>query len=474
MDELDDDGFAFVLHRPNEKLSQETRSKIRRHSMKAVAAARNRSNGGAFNYYRMRKRREAPPSPLPPIPLSGLELLVRDRGIDPMDLSALTSVHMGTIASAMLQATPSQLSDVLLCRQWSYFSFIPPRFGHVPALDDAFRCLLIMAHSMLVPSYKPSNNIILASYGKALRSLQDAVNEPHYQCIAEVVCAAGMLALCELLHSTDGQLWCHHIDGAARLIQFNGPEAYTSEFEKALLMALSYPICAESLLNNQKCFLEDPQWTRALKNATVQDEMFTDRSPLGIALLILMTKIPTLAKRTGHAVTVQDTLQEDDFDTIAIDVRALRTAVVSWRRDFNTALIHVADEQASRYELLGVALIIHILANRMLLCLVPGERGLLEEEVGSLALELRGLQGTVGRNHRAGFFLSQKAKIADAALATHVDFMGAVGSGRNWICRWHTLKLPHPVAFERRYPEDTALDKHLQLWAIVVNVLNTG
>jgi hypothetical protein len=32
-----------------------------------------------------------------PMPLSGLELLIRDRGIDPLDLSALASIHIGTM-----------------------------------------------------------------------------------------------------------------------------------------------------------------------------------------------------------------------------------------------------------------------------------------------------------------------------------------------------------------------------------------
>jgi hypothetical protein len=31
------------------------------------------------------------------MPLSGLELLIRDRGIDPLDLSALASIHIGTV-----------------------------------------------------------------------------------------------------------------------------------------------------------------------------------------------------------------------------------------------------------------------------------------------------------------------------------------------------------------------------------------
>lgn len=66
----------------------------------------------------------------------------------------------------------------------------------------------------------------------------------------------------------------------------------------------------------------------------------------------------------------------------------------------------------------------------MLCSIVPKERALLEEEVQNLAIELKMVEGSVDHNRRAGFFLSQKAKIADAAIDTHADFQDVVDSGR--------------------------------------------
>ena len=77
--------------------------------MRAVGASRRRSNrsssssnppsapeGGA-------SREPAIPPLLLPVPLSGMELLVKDSGLDPTDLSALTSVHIGAmLVSAMV------------------------------------------------------------------------------------------------------------------------------------------------------------------------------------------------------------------------------------------------------------------------------------------------------------------------------------------------------------------------------------
>ncbi|RFU75534.1 hypothetical protein TARUN_6707 [Trichoderma arundinaceum] len=227
------------------------------------------------------------------------------------------------------------------------------------------------------------------------------------------------------------------VSRAAQLIQFRGPGQFSSDFDIALLLSLVYPICTEALLNNQKCFLQDPVWTQVIQ-ASAKHESFTDRSPLGIRLLILMAKVPGLAKNTCHVVTVQQSLKAEDFDAVAAMVRALRSDIIVWRRDFNIALIHAPDEAKrstnintdKRYELLGVALIIQILASRMLVCISLADRGILEEEVQCFAIELKSLQGSVGHHRRAEVFLTQKAKIADAVIETHDDFAATAGSGR--------------------------------------------
>ncbi|KAL7929787.1 hypothetical protein V8C35DRAFT_314791 [Trichoderma chlorosporum] len=445
MTSSDTNSFEFILHAPNERISRENRSKIRRHAMKAVGAAR-RANDAPYEttakYYTAPRGREMT-SLLPPMPLSGLELLVKHQGLDPLDLSSLTTIHIGPIASALLQLNSSRLPGVLAYRQWSYFSFIPPRFGHVAALDDAFQCLITIAHSFLVPNYRQSDTVILQRYGKALQSLQKAVDEPNNRYSAEILCATGMLSIFELLNSPNGQLWYHHIAGASQIIQFRGPERFSSDFDIALLLSMGYPICSEALLSNKVCFLDDPKWIQVINNAIDNHEVFTDRSPLGIRLLALMVKVPCLAKKTYNIVTMQHSPQAGDSDVLAAKVRILRSNVAIWRREFNMILIHSTNtpqkdgkiDTDKRYELLGVALIIQILASRMIVCISPSDRGLLEEEVQSFAFELKSLLGSVGHHRRAEFFLTQKVKIANAAIDTHDDFAAEIGSGRV-VERW--------------------------------------
>lgn len=257
---------------PNERFSKETQTMIRK---KAMRGRRRLDDVSGSSHKRSPKRPTLDIThQILPLPLSGLEMLVRDRGIDPVNLSALTSVHVGTMfvslhlspvpqlmrrrASTIFASEPARLSGVLLCHQRSYFSFIPARFGYASALDDAFRCLLTVVHSMVIPDHKPSHETTLNYYGRALNSLQSAINSPRDWYSTEVLCATAVLALFEvgldfelwlqtlislqLLNSPNGRLWSQHIAGASRLIRLRGPARFTSEFDKTLLISLSYPI----------------------------------------------------------------------------------------------------------------------------------------------------------------------------------------------------------------------------------------
>ncbi len=85
----------FVIQDPKERFSNETRTKIRRQAMRGrLGAPRHSSMSECKRTMRQNWDTE---HPSPPMPVSGLELLIRDRGIDPLDLSALASVHMGTV-----------------------------------------------------------------------------------------------------------------------------------------------------------------------------------------------------------------------------------------------------------------------------------------------------------------------------------------------------------------------------------------
>jgi hypothetical protein len=213
------------------------------------------------------------------------------------------------------------------------------------------------------------------------------------------------------------------------------------------------------LFSNESCFLDSDVWRATVRRAIDSSEDFSDRSPLGIELMLLMASTPGLARRTSSVVDTV-ALQEDKCNLPAgleAEVRAvnseahsLRQKAIAWRVDFNTALIHSDptspgghadhyDTRTNRYELLGIYSVVHILADRMLVSLSgpEGEHGaasVIEDEVQTLAAELRQTLDTVppiNSNHRANFNLRQKALVADAAIATRDEFRTAATRGRD-------------------------------------------
>lgn len=154
--------------------------------------------------------------------------------------------------------------------------------------------------------------------------------------------------------------------------------------------------------------------------------------------MTFITRIPALALMTFQFLSADTCLQTAELQAGVTKLRSLRSAIIAWRRSFNTALLNAVDvcltandETGKRYELLAIAIVLHILTTRMLLCISPNEREFLEEEVQSHAAELKEIQVSVaGKHGRAAFLISQKAMTADATIATHSDFKESVGTGR--------------------------------------------
>ncbi|KAI0144389.1 hypothetical protein GGR57DRAFT_333748 [Xylariaceae sp. FL1272] len=453
--------FEFVIQEPNAKLSRENHSKIRRHATKAVVAAR-------------RKRDPLYPL-LQPLPLSDLEVLLSDCGLTHIDCSALASIHLGDTAAVLLRKDPTQLKSVLSCRQQSYFSFIPARFGKVAVLDDAFRALITLAHSLVAPTKSARPLVAFGHYGKALRSLQSAVDDPNSRYAPETLCAVGILALFEVLNPSSIKLWNRHIDGASRLIQARGPGRFWSDFDGSLLTTLGSPICANALLTGQECFLATPPWQETLSGLINTDEMFTERSPLTVTNLMLMSQLGGLKKETAEVIYAHGRGELVNTDDLVRRLREHRARETAWRRDYNMALLLAAESYNSqgekefdkRYELLGMHFIMRIFINRFLCSLVSKDCSFLEEEVLSAAAELKQLHDTLmqhnSAHYRAGWFLTQKVIIATLVFATHDDYIKAdkdepIANVATWqrFTKWCDMRrLANPSWNARLQPEAT-------------------
>jgi hypothetical protein len=132
------------------------------------------------------------------MPLSGLDQLTAEIGLNVLDLSALTTVHIGQRATSFLANQPSRLVDLVSCRKLSYLAHVPTRYGYSYCLDDAVRCVTTKARRVLVGSGKGGCTMELALYGKALRSLQSAIDLEQGWRNPDVLCAIQVLSLYEV------------------------------------------------------------------------------------------------------------------------------------------------------------------------------------------------------------------------------------------------------------------------------------
>lgn len=78
-----------------------------------------------------------------------------------------------------------------------YLGHVVRYYGHIPCLDDAMQAVVTQVQANLRPHSPPSERAILLKYGKALKSLQEAINGPSWEG-PEVLCATQLLALFEV------------------------------------------------------------------------------------------------------------------------------------------------------------------------------------------------------------------------------------------------------------------------------------
>ena len=134
----------------------------------------------------------------PQMASTGYEMLRMQCNFDILDLSALTTFHVGRLTTDGLYKFPTGLIDILRCRQWSYFSYIPSRYGHLSCLDDAARCVISRVRGWLNGETSPKATV-LSLYSKALNSLQAAVNDSVLCTKPETLCATEVLSIYEVL-----------------------------------------------------------------------------------------------------------------------------------------------------------------------------------------------------------------------------------------------------------------------------------
>ncbi|KAK7975849.1 hypothetical protein PG989_014312 [Apiospora arundinis] len=377
------------------------------------------SKNATSNALLRRPRQNRPPRAMPPM---GLETVTAKTGLNILDLSALTMVQVGQTASAILELQTNELSGLVSRRRRSYLSFVPIKYGHSPYLDEAVRCLAMRARRVLVPSARPPETREILQYGRALQSLQEAVNGQNWH-DADVLCTVELLSLYELLESQRSHAWERHIAGAARLIQMRGPMRFLSAYEMSLLFSLMGPLVFESCRLNQACFLDEEPWQRLLKYVIAPGEMLSARSYIAVSSWVIFIKFPRLLRDVTNMI-YGDT--QDDQTVLYERILAFRAELHQWRKEFDAIVAASGNERNVsmfdtdvRSELLGANLELLSSANRLLTC-VSGEcLEDFERQAVCCARDQRQLSvDTMRVNPWAGFYLRQITNFGEATLTT--------------------------------------------------------
>lgn len=132
------------------------------------------------------------------IPGSSYEVMRIELDFDPLDISALTGFHIGRPAVQTLKEKPETLKEVLKCRQWSYFNYLPKHYGESACLDDAVHCIAVRVRRYLKGSDVVPDRSVMHYYTTALRSLQSSLDDPARRLDPDVLCATEILAIYEV------------------------------------------------------------------------------------------------------------------------------------------------------------------------------------------------------------------------------------------------------------------------------------
>ncbi|KAL8703747.1 MAG: hypothetical protein Q9201_003072 [Fulgogasparrea decipioides] len=414
-------------------------------------------------------------------PSTGYEAARIRYGFDVVALSPLTALHVGRATAQPLHANPARLLDILQNKQWSYFDFLPGRFGQTQCLDDAICCVVARVRQWITTHGEPCRQT-LGLYARAVKSLQTALDDPATRLHPNVLCATEVLSIFELLDEERDYAWHVHATGAATLIRLRGPNAYQTEFEKALLIAQIGPIYTEAVLKVSPCFLQQPAWDPVFESLMVYKSNFSACGTVMTSMWESISPIPGLFHSVRAIVCATDETSPTERDELLERLLKLRSQIVAWGDSRNITnsklrgtiefnlLLERADSVAE-CEVFSVYASILLILERLIVALEGSTAWMMEAHAQQLAwgiLELK--KKALASMPQASLSLALKVMIAKAALLTGEEWRqdvlrrGPKGVvARDVFERWVRLAYPKHVAreFQKKY---TQLSKSLWPW----------
>ncbi|KAF2804042.1 uncharacterized protein BDZ99DRAFT_575698 [Mytilinidion resinicola] len=483
--------FAFVSQEFNDDGSKQSvdRKTVRKQAMRAVAVSRRaRGNYGKHNLrqypimllldeevnqaqngdYELEATSQIQQAPcrnsysIPSSPIAqGFESMRIRFGVDILELPSLASSHLARLASSRLASEPAIFAGLLQCKQVSYIGHVPARFGNSVCMEDAASCLAAKMRRMLCPNDAAITDVmVIGLYSKALKSLQNAINDPVQVLNPDTLCATELLAAFEFLEFSQHYQGTrqYHLDGAACIIRHRGPNSYKSDYEISLFMALSGPIFTDAMWQNDNRFIVEEGWQNAVY-AMVDPHSSLEGSPMVVEFWARIVHVSAYFRDVTAIVCGQDILQGTKYShaptctegcehppksvhELACRGFNIRRRIQEWRHEYRDMLIEDTSYQQSkeayavfRWQFFGVYLSVTALLNRLIGAISSSMRIELENESHEFAsrvvlMEQDALEEQATDEFylaqktvpRADFYSTQKVVVARSILATSMSW----------------------------------------------------
>ncbi|KAF2154491.1 hypothetical protein K461DRAFT_320595 [Myriangium duriaei CBS 260.36] len=366
-------------------------------------------------------------SPSPPL-LTEYEAARSMHNVDIVDLSMLTCFCISKNIIPMLTADPSLLKTLIGHDRWSYVQYIPGLYRTSKCLATATDCVLSKVRSLLSPS-PAARKTATELYSRALRILQQDLQDSVACLGADVLCASLLLCLYELLSSTDGgAAWTQHMNGCVKLIKHRTPDRFQTDFEKALFYAHTGPVVFEALSGSQDCrygcYLQEGIWSQLYSSISEDSDELTGRSPLAIALKLELFALPGLWLEIDECINNGELLREDVTCILEVRCRQADYKFTSWLQRYKAYCLSkpsyglTSAEVAERRELQGLALECSVVVKRLISTVCGHRTQRLAQEELQAADALLEMQNGPKPQH-AWMLSGSEVAIAQSIISTH-------------------------------------------------------
>ncbi|KAI1842467.1 hypothetical protein JX266_011362 [Neoarthrinium moseri] len=358
---------------------------------------------------------------LKPMSLAGFERLIADTGLKELDLDALIGVATGQTYGLPPREQLARLSKPKQVQ--SFLTYIPTRYGHRTCLDDVIRCLTSKIKSMLVPTALGEVTDTLSLYGKALKSVQAAIQSASWA-DPDVLCAIAMLGTYEALEGSNRtSAWTHHTFGLSQLIAARGPSRFTTRFEKLILSSTSCWLIYESLHSGLPCVLGEPSWEPVFQSMARPefpevDQTFAWLGSLGVKVSRLIVEM--------HDATCDDyTVSESGMKDLESRCRNLKLELMRWKQE-SQAIIEAprrpegtpAMQGDLRAELTSAAYAMLAATCRLVGAISPEDRTTEEREAISISDYLSRVGDSMKWDKIASFYFQQRINVTKSIILT--------------------------------------------------------